>query len=115
MEIDVTSVGSSGVMLVRVRGRIVDGKPAAELRATLDKLSRERKLRNIIDLEGVSWFDSVGIGILVHHYVSISGRGGKLLLMNASEKMRKLIAMVHLTDRFGWADNLDDAIQWLEK
>ncbi|HXV59230.1 MAG TPA: anti-sigma factor antagonist [Vicinamibacteria bacterium] len=115
MEIEVTPVGSTDVTLVRIRGSIVDGKPAAELRATLDKLSRERKVRNIIDLEGVSWFDSVGIGILVHHYVSVNGRGGKLLLMNANDKMRKLIEMVHLSDRFGWAENIDDALRWLEK
>ena len=110
MEVDVTFHGD--VARVRIRGRIVDGKPADELKQTLSKLLEQGKVNTIFDLWEVTWFDSLAIGILVGHYISVAGRGGKVMLLGANKKVRQIVEMVRVADRFGWSWDLEEALAW---
>lgn len=110
MEVDVSFHGN--VTRVRIKGRIVDGKSAEQLKQTLAKLVQEGKLNTIFDVWEVSWFDSLGIGILVAHYISVVSRGGKVMILGANKKVRKIVEMVRLADRFGWSWDLDEALAW---
>jgi anti-anti-sigma factor len=112
MDIDVTPQGST--TLVKVYGRIVDGPPAEQFHSVLRKLISEEKANTIIDLAEVDWFDSIGIGILISHYVSVSKLGGRVLLLSANDKIKKLMKMVRLDSRFGWADSPEGARAWFE-
>src|SRR3989304_1393962 len=100
MEVDVTFPGD--VARVRIKGRIVDGKQADQLKQTLSKLLQDGKLNTIFDLWEVTWFDSLGIGILVAHYISVASQGGKVMLLGANKKIRQIVEMVRLAGRFGW-------------
>ncbi len=111
MKIDVSRHGD--VARVRVKGRIVDGKPADEFKAALQKLVREGTRDTIIDLEEVSWFDSLALGILVAHYASCTNRGGSVALLGANDKIRALMKLARVDDRFGWASELGEAQRWL--
>ena len=62
----------------------------------------------------VTWFDSLGIGILLGHYISVTQRGGRVLLLNTGPRISALLKMVRLEDRFGWPSDLDDAAQMFE-
>ncbi len=110
MDIEVTDHGE--IALLRLRGKIVDGRPAETLQATFREMRAEGRLDTIVDLEGVTWFDSIAIGLLVSHYASITGRGGRILLLKANGKISKLLKMTRLTDRFGWASELSGALAW---
>jgi anti-anti-sigma factor len=110
MEFDVSFHGD--VTRVRIKGRIVDGKRAEELRERLSKLVQEGKLNTIFDLWEVSWFDSLAIGILVGHYVSVASRGGKVMLLGGNKKIRRIMEIVRLADHFGWTWDFDEALAW---
>jgi anti-anti-sigma factor len=110
MEVDVSFHGD--VTQVRIKGRIVDGKASDRLKQTLAKLVEEGKLNTIFDLWEVTWFDSLGIGILVGHYISVAGRGGKVMLLGANSKVRQIVEIVRVADRFGWAWDLEEALAW---
>ena len=100
--------------VVEIRGRIVDGEPAEQLHKILRRLVAEKKSDTIFDLSGVDWFDSVAIGNLVCHYISVSKVGGRILILNASDKIKRLMKIVHLDDRFGWADDWNEAKAWFK-
>ena len=112
MEVDVSFHGD--VTRVRIKGRIVDGKPAEQLKQTLSKLVQDGRVNTIFDLWEVSWFDSLGIGILIGHYISVAGRGGKVMLLGANKKTRQIVEMVRLESRFGWSWDLDEALAWFK-
>jgi anti-sigma B factor antagonist len=112
MKIDVSLHGD--VARVRVKGRIVDGKPADELKAVLQKLFQQGTHHTAIDLEEVSWFDSLALGILVAHYVSSTSRGGRVVLVRANDKIRSIMKLARVDDRFGWAADFDAALRWLD-
>ena len=113
MDIEVKTKGT--VTLVRVRGRIVDGKQADLLLDALRKLVRAQHVKTVFDFEGVTYLDSLAIGILVSHYVSVSLLGGGIVLLKADNKVEELMKMTQLTDRFGWATELDDAVAWFDR
>jgi anti-anti-sigma factor len=110
MEIKATQ--RDDLTVVEIRGRIVDGEPAEQLHKILRGLVAEKKSDTVFDLAGVEWFDSVAIGNLVCHYISISKAGGRILILNASDKIKRLMKIVHLDDRFGWADDWEEAKAW---
>lgn len=112
MDIEVKPKGA--VTVVRVRGRIVDGDPANRLQDALRKLVRAQHVKTVFDLAGVTYIDSLAIGILVSHYVSVSQLGGGIVLLKADHKVAELMKLTRLSDRFGWATELDDAITWFD-
>ena len=113
MEIEVTYCGD--VTLVVLRGRVVDGKAAEQLHRELRTLIAEKKADTIFDLSGVEWFDSVAIGLLVCHYISATQMGGKIALLQSNDKIKKLMKMVKLDDRFEWAEDMDQALAAVRK
>jgi len=112
MDIEITHKGT--VTVVRLAGRIVEGDPETALQDAFQHLAREDTVRTVVDFEAVTWFDSVAIGLLVAHYISATKRGGGIVLLNADDKIRTLMKMTHLDDRFGWASDLEEASRWLE-
>jgi anti-anti-sigma factor len=105
---------SENVSVVEIRGRIVEGEPAEEFDKALRGLVRDKRFNTILDVSEVGWFDSTAIGILVSHYVSVKKLGGKVLLLKANDKIKTLMRLVHLYDRFGWADEMGEARFWFD-
>lgn len=112
MDIEVSHHSSAAV--VHLSGDIVDGDPELELRAALKRLVQGNEVNTIIDLGGVTWFDSLAIGVLISHYVSASKRGGRVIFVNANDRIHSLMKLVRVDDRFGWATTLDEAIARLD-
>ena len=55
----------------------------------------------ILDLAGVAFMDSSGLGTLVGLYISARNSGCKLELANMSSAVRDLLGMSHLLSVFG--------------
>ena len=72
------------VTLLRVGGRIVFGDGASELRARLNDLLDEARLKFLLDLRDVSYIDSFGVGVIAAKYVSICRKGGAMKLLQLS-------------------------------
>ena len=113
MEIKVNSDGEQTV--VEISGRIVEGRPADDFEKALRALIRDKRINTIVDVSKVGWFDSTAIGILISHYVSSKKLGGEVLLLKANEKIKTLMQVVHLYDRFGWADDMNEARSWFDR
>lgn len=47
----------------------------------------------IVDLSGVPYMDSAGLGVLMNAFVSAQGSGRKVLIANPNERLRALLEM----------------------
>ncbi|MCL6612113.1 MAG: anti-sigma factor antagonist [Peptococcaceae bacterium] len=92
MELQVEIKG--GAMLVRLAGEI-DLAVADTLRTSLEEeLDRNPGVRNIvINLGGVRYIDSSGLGVLLGRYRRISGDGGRMFIVGASPQVRRIVEM----------------------
>lgn len=89
---------SSGDPVLKCSGRLT--YETSELfRSEVKKLLAERKTIHV-DLSGLRFMDSSGLGTILSTYVSAKSAGCELMLENPSENVRELLKMTHLASVF---------------
>jgi len=86
---------SGDVFIVRCDGRIVFGDEGAVLRERVGKMLSGSP-RIVVNLNGVHYVDSGGLGILVGLSVSARNRGGELKLVSPSQRVSDLLRRTRL-------------------
>lgn len=81
-------------------GRITLGEPARSLRAYFTEMSTDGHKSVLLDLSGVSFVDSSGLGALVSGYNSMKKRGGSVALVAVPGRIRELLELSRLTSVF---------------
>lgn len=72
----------------------VDHCSSQQLRAELEKLIRQRNIRKILfDFGDTVFMDSSGIGMLLGSYKTMRFMGGTIQIINAGERMRKILML----------------------
>lgn len=72
----------------------LDHHCAAETRRALDALLSNPGIRELeLDLRGVSFMDSSGLGVILGRYRTLSRRGGKLALCGANKYVERILRM----------------------
>ena len=108
MQLDKRVVGD--VTIVTIKGEITLKKQGdVALQDNLRELIQQGQKRVLVDLGGVSYIDSAGLGQLVQAYSTTKYHGGSLKLFNLSDRIKKLLAVTQLTRLFGTCDYADEA------
>jgi anti-sigma B factor antagonist len=87
------------VMIVDCAGRLVFGEESAYLRDTVKKLIVEKK-RLVLNLSGVTFVDSGGLGTLVALYTTAQNSGGRIKLANLTQRVGDLLHLTKLVTIF---------------
>jgi anti-sigma B factor antagonist len=100
---------SGDVVVISCQGRILFGEEAAALRQELKRvLSSSRKV--ILNLAGVSYIDSGGLGTLVGVYSSARSGGADIKLTGIGQRMRDVLQVTKLVTVFESYDSEGQAI-----
>jgi anti-sigma B factor antagonist len=94
--------------VLAVRGE-VDVYTAPRLREKLVELVSQGKYRMIVDLEGVEFLDSTGLGVLVGGLKRLRSNDGDLGLVCTQSRILKVFEITGLTKVFPIFDSLDAA------
>ena len=90
---------SDGVTVIACSGRITFGDEAAMLREKLKStLASSKKV--ILDLSGVSYIDSGGLGTLVGVYSSARAAGADIKLTGIGQRLRDVLQITKLVTVF---------------
>ena len=71
-------------------------------------------LKCLIDIEQVKYINSTGIGVLITLLTKFRNQGGEVVIMHPSEHVQKLLVITKLTAIFKIADNLEEAVDYLQ-
>src|SRR5229473_4041733 len=105
---------SGYVFIFLCDGRIVYGDEGAVLRERIrNMLPATPKI--IIDLNGVDYIDSGGLGILVGLLVSARNRGGELKLVSPKQRIKELLRRTSLDKIFRVYGNDEEAVAAFRK
>ena len=85
-----------------------------ELRDTIRGFADDSDVRFVLNLGGVSYIDSSGLGELVSTYTTIRNRQGDVRLLNLTTKARDLLQMTKLLTVFDTFDDESKAVASLE-
>ena len=104
--IDVRTVDSHSV--VDVKGEI-DVYTAPKLREKLIELVSDGTYEVVVNLEGVDFLDSTGLGVLVGALKRVKAHDGNLSLVCTQDKILKIFKITGLTKVFDIHDSVDEA------
>ena len=115
MALKINARSLDGVAIVDCSGRVVFGDEANELRDTVkDQLAANQK-KIVINLEGVSYIDSGGLGTLVGLYTSARTNGGTVKLAALNSRVIDLLQVTKLLTVFEVFDKAEDAVSSFSK
>ncbi len=100
----------NGVTVVYCSGRIVFGEEASDLRERVkEMLATIRQV--VLNLGGVSYIDSGGLGTLVGLYTSARAVGGEIKLANLTQRVRDQLQITKLVTVFEVFDSEEKAVE----
>jgi anti-sigma B factor antagonist len=109
MALKISTHEAGVVTVVSCSGRIVFGEEAADLRDVVKGvLARAKQI--VIDLSGVSYIDSGGLGTLVGLYTSARNQGGEIKLSNLTQRVHDQLQITKLITVFECYDNEQAAV-----
>lgn len=114
MQLKLSTRTLDGIVIVDCAGRIVFGEESAHLRDTVKKLIAEQK-RLVLNLSGVTYIDSGGLGTLVALYTTARNLGGSVKLANLTQRVGDLLQVTKLVTIFDVYDNEQKAVDSLRK
>ena len=110
-ELDVSERQAGDVTILDMTGEVRLGDSSVALRDSVRKLADGGKKKVLLNLAGVKYIDSSGIGELIANYTTISRQGGQLKLLNLTDRIQNLLVITKLLTVF---DSYDDEAEALK-
>jgi anti-sigma B factor antagonist len=98
------------VTIIEPKGKITIGEGDVLLREEITRLLGEEKKQLVLDLGGISYMDSAGVGELVSVYTSVKNRGGELKLSCLTKKIKDLLQITQLMTIFDTYETTQEAV-----
>ncbi len=99
------------VTILDLKGRLRVGGNTLALHKSIRTLVVEKKILILLNLAGVTYIDSCGLGELVASQVSVENKGGEIKLFGVTEALHELLTATRLLSVFDVYENEADAIQ----
>ena len=109
MEIEERANG--GVMILDLKGKLTIGEGDELLKDKVNSLIQQGHQKLLLNLEGVPYVDSAGLGEIVRTYTTVSRQGGKLKLLNLTKRIEDLLAITKLLTVFETFESEQEAVK----
>ena len=102
---------SGGVMILDLKGKLTIGEGDELLKDKVNSLIQQGYQKLLLNLEGVPYVDSAGLGEIVRTYTTVSRQGGKLKLLNLTKRIEDLLAITKLLTVFETFESEQEAVK----
>ncbi len=110
MALEIQQRDREGVCILDLKGRITVGPEATSLRETVTAL-KDKGVKNLaLNMEGVDYVDSTGLGALVICATALRKNGGNMKLVNVNRRNIELLVMTKLATVFEIFSSDQDAV-----
>lgn len=101
----------AGVIVFAPRTAVMGEEESVELHEKVRESVKMRKNRMVVDLSGVEWMNSRGLGFLIAALSTATAGGGQLRLAQVSPKIRQLLGIVGLVASFEMFETVEAAVE----
>lgn len=109
MELHYESMNNT--LIVKLKGEL-DHHVAEDIRVEIDEMISSKRSKNLIfNLRELNFMDSSGIGVIIGRYKNINKYGGKVAVVEVSEKIDKIFSLAGLYRIVGKYKNEKDALK----
>ena len=113
-ELDLKERQAGDVTILDLSGEVRIGDSSVALRESVRNLADQGKTKVLLNLGGVKYIDSSGIGELIANYTTMSRQGGQLKLLNLTDRIQNLLVITKLLTVFDSYDNEAEALKSFE-
>lgn len=110
MDLSLTERSKEGIAILDAKGQIVAGDGADRLRERLKALAEAGTPNAILNLAGVDYIDSSGLGALVMSFSALRKKEGTLKLLNLTRRNVELLVLTKLETVFEVFDDEQNAV-----
>ncbi|MEZ5178146.1 MAG: STAS domain-containing protein [Acidimicrobiales bacterium] len=107
LRLELSEQGGWSVLLV---GGEVDVATAPRLREQLIKLVNDQRFQIVVDLGGVDFIDSTGLGVLIGALKRVRTQGGELALVCTERRILKVFEITGLDRVFRIGGTVEEAM-----
>jgi anti-sigma B factor antagonist len=108
MQIEERIVGD--VTILDLKGKMTLGEGDELLKDKINSLIHQGQKKLLLNLEGVPYIDSAGLGEIVRTYTTVSRQGGSLKLVNLTKRITDLLSITKLLTVFETFEAEKDAV-----
>lgn len=109
-ELDVKERKEGDVTILDLSGEVRIGEGSIALRDAIRGLADKGNKKILLNLAGVKYIDSSGIGELIANYTTVSRQGGQLKLLNLTDRIQNLLVITKLVTVFDSFENEKTAL-----
>ena len=110
MSLEIQQREREAVNVLDLKGRITMGNEAGALREAVSALNASGKRSIVLNLAGVDYIDSTGLGALVMCATALRKSGGNIKLVNLTRRNIELLVMTKLATIFEIFNDEQDAV-----
>jgi anti-sigma B factor antagonist len=104
--------GNIGIL--SLKGKLMGTPETEELHDEVRSLLGQGAKKVVLDMGGVTWLNSMGVGSIMRSYTSVMNSGGELSLANLTEKVQSLFFVTQLIRIFKVYNSVDEAVQYYQ-
>ena len=100
-----------GVVVLSIKGNLMGGPETTSVHDKVKEFIKEGKNKIVIDLSGVKWMNSSGLGVMMGCLTSLKNANGDLKLSGVTEKVKSLFMITKLITIFETYDSPEEAVK----
>jgi anti-sigma B factor antagonist len=101
----------NGIGILTLKGKLMGYPETDELHDEMKSFLGQKVYKIVIDLNGVSWINSMGIGALMRCLTTIRNAEGDLRLARMGEKARSVFVISQLISIYKIFETVEEAIE----
>jgi anti-sigma B factor antagonist len=105
----------NGTIVIRLSGDLIGENDGSAILGVAADAIQQNALNCIVDISGLRYINSSGIGVLITLLTKFRNKGGELYLLKPSESVQKLLVITKLNAIFHIVQTEDEALQIANK
>ena len=95
-----TSTLDNGILFLTLTGDLIGSPDTQQLLDSVNEYLGEAVTNCAVDLSGIRYINSTGIGVLVSLLTKFRSRGGEMVLINPADHPKKMLTLTKLNNIF---------------
>ena len=108
---DIAERTVNDVTILDLKGKMTLGEGDELLKDKINSLLASGRKKLLLNLEGVPYIDSAGLGEVVRTYTTVKRQGGNMRLLNLTKRIEDLLSITKLLTVFETYDSETEAVQ----
>ena len=102
-------------LIIRLTGDLIGENNGMSILEVVNGSINDKVIRCIIDISGLRYINSSGIGVLITILTKFRNKGGEVYLMKPSESVQKLLVITKLNAIFQMVQSEEEVLQLAKK